>query len=216
MKASQIGKEKILELHKSFIDLKPRLINYIGQKLNHGIKNGIINKGFYSIEGLLDDIYLTCFDDLEENPSAFNPKISLLKNTIDKLNQILKSGKILSGNIAVDKLLEQEIIDLREKFTTDADGDLIPEEELTDISYHLKDYNDKVLLMDNQTGEKVNEDMENIDTALLQNESFNKLGSLIKTIIELAVFGNLSYMEIAEVLNLNEDDIKFIIEQFKI
>ena len=216
MKANTEEKEKILKLHKTFNDLKPKLINYIGRKLNLGIKNKIIEKGFYSIEGILDDIYLMSFDELEENPAAFNPKISLFKNTIDRLNEIMNKGKLFNQNIPVDKLLEQEIADLRENFTADADGDLIPEDELTDISYHLKDYDEKIFLTDDQSSKEINSDMEKYDRILLRNKRIDKMGSLTKTIVELAILGNLSSRDISEVLNVNIDDIEFVFKQLKI
>ena len=216
MKSSKIDREKLLELNKTFTDLKLKLINYIGRRLNRGIENKIIKKGFYSVEGVLDEIYLMSFDELEENPENFNPKISLFKNTIDKLNEILKSAKIFSHNVRVDKLLEQELMGMKENFTTDADGDLIPEEELTDISYHLKENDEKVLLTDNQTNKDIGEDLDDYDSALLQSERFENMGSLSKTIVELFVFGNLTTREIADVLDINIDDIQFILKQLKI
>ncbi len=216
MKSSKIDREKLLELNKTFTDLKLKLINYIGRRLNSGIENKIIKKGFYSVEGVLDEVYLMSFDELEENPENFNPKISLFKNTIDKLNEILKSAKIFSHNVRVDKLLEQELMGMKENFTTDADGDLIPEEELTDISYHLKENDEKVLLTDNQTNKDIGEDLDDYDSALLQSERFENMGSLSKTIVELFVFGNLTTREIADVLDINIDDIQFILKQLKI
>ncbi len=216
MKSSKIDREKLLELNKTFTDLKLKLINYIGRRLNRGIENKIIKKGFYSVEGVLDEVYLMSFDELEENPENFNPKISLFKNTIDKLNEILKSAKIFSHNVRVDKLLEQELMGMKENFTTDADGDLIPEEELTDISYHLKENHEKVLLTDNQTNKDIGEDLDDYDSALLQSERFENMGSLSKTIVELFVFGNLTTREIADVLDINIDDIQFILKQLKI
>lgn len=209
----KVNKSKLLELNKTFNQLGNKLRKYIKRKLHIGAKNNIISKKFYSVEGVLDDVYLMSFDELEKMPDKFNAKVSLLKNTIRKLDEILKTEGFFSNRnkIHISQLLKEELSSLKEEFTTDGDGDLIPFEELDDISYHLIEDEDKIQLIDEDTAVPL-DGTTAVNEEMLLDEAYGNTGFVSRTIFELAVLGEVSAQDISEALEVDSQDVKAVIQ----
>ena len=216
MNKDNINRQQLLALNKTFEELKGKLTNYIGRVLHLAIRDKHIKKGFYSVQGILDEIYLMAFDDLGEHPEGFNPKVSLFRNAVNKMNTLMQRESIFKGQIPVEKLLGEELRSLEEKPTADGDGDLVLEEELPDISYHLEEDNEKIYLMDDHTREEIKADLEQYDKTLAKGQIKGRPGALTATIVELRLLGHLTNEEIAEVMDVSPENIQTMAERLEI
>jgi DNA-directed RNA polymerase specialized sigma24 family protein len=174
----------------------------------------------YSPQEIVDEIYLKIFENFSEewtDPSKL------------KLDMFLLAGKVLDEikekhqgkKISFEKFYRDELKELEEEYTVDADGDLVMIEELDDISYHLDEYKDRILLLDaEQTDELLKgldiEEETGGESRQEISRAYSKLPELSQSVINHYVFGKLTKEEVAKVHGLPVDVITEIIEKVKI
>ncbi|HHH54247.1 MAG TPA: hypothetical protein ENK91_11355 [Bacteroidetes bacterium] len=216
MKTKNSKEQLIKEFNQVFENQKEQIKQYLHKKLKISENSGIIARGFYTPEELLDKIYLDSIEQIMQGDYSHNLKILLFRNTISTINEKLKEEKLFVNKINTDKILNKEINSLKENVTADGDGDLVLEDELSDISYHLHDYDNKIFLFDNQTQEKINKDLLDPNNTISSKTKYKNLPSFLKTIFELSIFGNLDASEIASTLDVDIYSVQKAMKYLKI
>ncbi len=208
--------DKFFEEIKRFL---PRLRGYIAQRLHIEERKGTIRKNFYKPDDILDEVILEIYNKISQECTEEKLKQELFRAAINKLNSIAK--REVKEKISFDELIDRELEELEEKFTVNADGELVLTEELDDISYHQQDYELHYIFVDNDIernllpllDKKVSEELSES-----QRNAFWKLYSILpaqsKTIIELHVFAGLSGDEIAPILEVKQERVDSVISAF--
>ena len=184
---------------------------------------GIFPRNMYKSNENIDEVVLEVYEKgLHKSLNQDDLRIAMFKLTFDRMNELLESEEWHKDSISTKLILEDELKQLEENFTMDADNDLIMNEDLDDISYHLNDKEGVSLPYDEQEeGVKV---LFGLDT--VESESFwqdrkeirklyYKLPLTTSNIVDLYILGKLSFAEIASILKTEMAEVKEIVNFVK-
>jgi len=203
------------------IEFLPQFRKVVHLRLRQLEKNGLIPVNMYSAQEIVDDVYLKIFEDFSDeliDPNRLKVKMySIARDILENLKE-----KHFKKKISVEKLYRDELKELEEEFTADADGELVLIEDLDDISYHLDEFKDKILLLDAEQVDELVNGLDIIDDKpISENTSkkisrvYSKLPELSQSVVNHFVFGKLSTTEIAEIHKIPEEIVTEIIEKIK-
>ena len=201
--------EKVLQVIK-------QVLPYVKHRLYVGETKGIIPRNMYSPIGIVDDAIIELYKEHEQTTKDINKiKFYLFALSDKKLQRLFKKEKFHKSTLSTGDILNNELKQLEEKYTVDANLDLIMEEELDDISYHQKDFKKTNILYDEaqeQIVKTLDLTKQNIPLSekqrLALNNIYHWLPEETSTILDLFVFGRLTYCEIANIKQTDEFYIK--------
>ncbi len=205
---------------KRVITATQHLHSYVKHRLYIAESTGIIPKNMYASNGIIDDAIATLYEKGYNIDSTISTiKLNLFKIIINDLNRLFKKEAFHKNTISTSSILEEELDDLEENYTMNADWDFILNEELNDISYK-QDHNHKHLFLYADNDSSVLNAFEVEEESL--NNSKQILGNLyswmplnVSNIIDLLVFGKLSFEEISKVKSIEVKRVEFIFEEVK-
>lgn len=210
------------EFYNKISSFAPDLKKFMTRSLMAAEAQSSIDRGFYDAEGMLDEIYLDVFKDLLQYTDEDKLKTILFAKAVQKIEE----KKILEQEnpdyLSTETLLKQELNRLDEKFTSQADGDLILNTELDDISYKQKKEHSTKVILDDSLEQQLIKKLDMQDELLPSIEHRALFGTLYyniplrsKSVLELYVFGNQSAHEISEILEVPENVIDHILDKLK-
>ncbi len=206
------------EFYKKISSFIPDLKNFAQTKLKIAENQDLIDKDFYDVNGLLDEVYMEVFKDFSNEIDEIQLRKILFIKTIQKINKKVKIEEQFTNTINIEDIVKEELELLNEDYTVDAGGDFILDEELDDISYKQKGFKPTHFILDDslerQMAEKLSLNYETIISAQERNlfgNLFYSIPPTSKTIIELYVFGGLSISEVSEILLIDEEKVTKII-----
>lgn len=213
------------QFYKKIASLVPELKSFMTGSLKATENQGLLDRGFYSTDEMLDEVYLEAFNAFSAESDITKLRRSLFKKAIQKIEG--KKAEEVPDEINTHALLKAELKSLDEEFTTDGDGDRIRYEELDDISYQQKPGGSKQIYLDEYFEKLLVGKLELHEASLLSDEKRRLLGILYstiplrsKTVIELLVFGNQDTHEISEILEVPKEIVDRILfkvkERFKL
>lgn len=200
---------------------------YVKQRIRVGENLGILPRNMYKSNEIIDEVVLEIYEQgLQKSKGIEELRILMFEKVNIRINTLFESEEWHQDSISTKIILEEELKQLEENFTMDADNDYVMNEDLDDISYHQ---NDK-----QQTSLPYDEAEEGIRTLLgidsIQKENswtdrkslrklYYKLPLNSSNIVDLYVLGKLSFQEIAVILKLDILEVKeiigFVKENFK-
>ncbi len=199
----------------------PQLRRYVKQRLHLAEQNGIIPKNFYAPEDIIDEVYQEIYGKIDENWTEQQLKNELFSLAMQKLDTIIKKEAQKPQTVDIDRLIEQELKELEEKFTVDADGELVLEEELDDISYKQDEAKPQYLILERPIEQRILEMLDKDTSRELtreQQQIFWKLYKVLpaqsKTVVELYVFGGLSIGEISQITRSSQQSVDKVVNSF--
>ena len=191
-------------------------------KLKLAEKEGLIDKGFYDANGILDEVYLEVFNTLSKDTDEKQLKQTLFLKTIKKIDEKIDKENQFSKNINIDDVLKEELNLLNEDYSVEADGDYVFDEELDDISYKQNNFKPSHFILDQPMELELTGKLDLSDASLFSDRNrilfgatFYTLPPISKTIIELFVFGNQEISEIAKTLSTDEKTVGKVIDRVK-
>lgn len=200
----------------------PDLKKFTARSLKAAESQKAIDRGFYKAEGILDEIYLEVFKDFVVIKDEVKLKTILFAKAVQKIEEKKIIELETPDYLPTEKMLEQELNALDEKFTTQADGDLILNTELDDISYKQHTERPANVLLDETLEQQLIKKLDMNDTLLPSLEHRTIFGALYtnipprsKTVLELYAFGNRSLHDISEILEVPEEVIDRIMYKLK-
>ncbi len=211
--------EKRNKFGKRVLKIIPDIKPYVRHRLYLAESMGIVPKNMYRSTGIIDDAIIILYEsDISELRTSEDLKIKMFRLVKEQLDQIFKKEAWHQDSISTDKILHQELNKLRERFTFDADGDFIMNEELTDISYKQKDFTPQLFIFDDEAHsvktafdlDYLNEDRKRAFTKL-----YRFLSLEASNVVDLHVFGKLNTIQIAHIKQTEEPRIREIILQVK-
>jgi len=222
MKNSETSTNK---LDKKVLQIVPLLHPYVKQRIRVGEYLGFFPKNMYRSNEIIDDVIVNIYEanqqEQDEN-STDDLRIAMFDIANSKLRSLFEKEEWHKKNISTKFILEEELRQLEENFTVDADFDLIMNEELDDISYHQNDHEPQVLPYDNeQQGVMSFLDMGNSN--IFENNQkkdtlknmYYRLPLHTSNVVDLYILGKLNLQEIANILNINIAEVKQIVELVK-
>lgn len=205
---------------KRVITATQHLQSYIKHRLYIAESTGIIPKNMYASNGIIDEAIVKFYENgYNVDSDVSTIKLKLFKIVDTDLNMLFKKEAFHKHTISTSSILEEELDDLKEKYTIDADMDFVMNEDLSDISYK-QDHKHKHLFLYDDNDSSVLNAFEIEEESL--NDSKQILGSLyswlplnVSNIIDLLVFGKLSFEEISKVRSIEVKRVEFIFKEVK-
>ena len=215
-----------LKTHKEKQDLQaftatlmqflPQLKPYVAARLRYAEHVGLIPRRLYFPSDIVDEIYLDVFEDFGEadlDPQKL--KVRLFKLADAKLARIIKEeAQWQERKVSIEDIVREELKSLEETF--------YPEEVFDDIEYKQDEYRPKLLLLEEGfEGDLL--DFLDLDRTLAQDsknrqllaQAYESLPPLSRIILELKVNGNLTVEEIADVREMDVEEVEAILEAVK-
>lgn len=209
-----------LAFDKRVVTATQQIHPYVKHRLYIAESMGILPKNMYSSNGIIDESIAEFYENgynIDSDVSTI--KLKLFKIVCASLDTLFKKEAFHKNTLSTNDILEEELDNLKENYTIDGDWDFVMNEELNDISYKQDHKHKHLFLYDDSNTSMLSEfDAEDLEP----NRSKQILGSLyswlpihVSSVIDLIVFGKLSFKEIAIVKSIEESRVEFIYEEVK-
>jgi RNA polymerase sigma factor (sigma-70 family) len=212
-----MNKDEFNRILKEFL---PELKKLVHHKLRQWEVKGDIPKGRYSADEIIDDVYIKIFDEFHDSfTDERNLKVKMLAVAREQLAAIKE--KHSQEVISYEKLVAEEMKELEENYTVDSEGELILMEDLDDISYDNHNKED-IILLENENFDELAGSFDLQETGELSDEEKRKIGKiysdlpeLTRSVVDHYAFVKLSTVQIAEIHNISEDDVNWMLNRVK-
>ncbi|TJY33922.1 hypothetical protein [Pontimicrobium aquaticum] len=204
------------EFDKKVLSAVQHLHAYTKHRLYIAESTGVLPKNMYSSNDIIDEGIAKYYSkginiDLE----AMAIKLQLFKIVDNDLNELLKKEAFHKNTQSTSTILEEELDGLEEKFTLDADMDYVMNEDLEDISYQQNNKK-QLFLYDDKDASVINafemEDISSQHAKKLLGKFYTWLPMNVTNIVDLFIFGKLSFEEIAKIKDIEIKRIEKIFE----
>ena len=198
--------------------LVTQLPDYIRRRLKSAQAVNYIKKDKYSLQELIDELFLIFYDNIDEIPSeADKSRIWLYRKTDEFLNEKLKEAEFEKENMErFEELVKIELEDLEENFSIDAEYEIVLTEELDDYKQLAEKYSANDLF--------ISEDEESILSDIMLSLNKEQINTIIKkellnlpvikrTIMDLYLIDQMSIEEIAFIKKLSKIEVEAIIRE---
>ncbi len=204
------------EFGRKILSIISQVHPYVKHRLYTAETRGIIPHNMYNSTGVIDDAIVDLYDKYEGKLNDNQEiKIKLFSIVSQRLSLLFKTEAFHKDTMSTSQILDDELKLLEENMEMDVNDDLSMKEDLDDISYNQSDFNKPKYLYTDAEKNIINT-LEIHDTRLDisddKRKTFNKVYNWLplktSNILDLFVFGKLSYDEIAQVKDVNPQEIK--------
>ncbi len=204
---------------KKVLSAVPHLHPYVKHRIYIAETTGILPKNMYSSNGIIDEsiieLYTNGFN-IEAEPMAV--KLELFKLVDNYMNELFKKEAYHKKTISTNTILDDELSRLGEDFTVDADLDLILNTELSDISYN-QDHSNHLYLYEDKESSMIRafelEDLSPSESPKVFGRFYSWLPINISNIVDLYIFGNLDFEDIARIKHITKERVELIFDRVK-
>jgi len=189
---------------------------YVKHRLYTAEIRGIIPHNMYNSTGIIDDAIVDLYDKYEGKlDDNHEIKLKIFSIVSKRLSDLFKTEAFHKDTMSTSQILDDELKLLEENMEMDVNDDLSMKEDLDDISYNQNQANMPEFLYSDAEKNIINT-LEIHDTRLdisdYKRKTFNKVYNWLplktSNILDLFVFGKLSYNEIAQIKDVNPMEIK--------
>jgi len=192
---------------------------YVKQRIRVGEILGYFPKNMYQSNEIIDEVVLEAYEQgIQKTKNAEDLRLAMFEMLNIRISTLFKNEAWHKDSISTKYILEEELKQLEENFTTDGGNDLIMNEELDDISYHQNDIVPNELPYDDEEeGVKTFLGLDN----LKQFEEYRDRNKLRKVyyklpintsnLVDLYILGKLSFHEISVILKMEVGEVKEIV-----
>ena len=205
-----------IDFEKRVLAEVSKLQPYVKHRLYNGEINGIIPVNMFKSNEIIDDAILKLYGYVnQEGEKDFDMKLKLFSFVNESLDKLFKKEEFHKYTLSTSKILSAELKKMEENFESDLDKDLLMSDELDDISYRQDDFVKPSFLYDDAEKNIINtleindprKDLSEEKRKAL-NKVYNWLPNETSNILDLFVFGKLSYEEIAKIKNVQTLEVK--------
>ena len=212
------------ELSEIITSCLPPVKRYVANRLRMAVIDGVLAPGKYRVEDITDEIYIRLNEDFDsELLTPDQVKMTMFMLADRQLEEILAEEYVHGDDVSIEEIVAGELKTLEEKYVTEADGDFVLYEELDDISYQHDQQQKTIFLLEPgfETDLITTLDLEKscaeaAETRKVLASTYQRLPSLISSILALHVAGGLSVTEIAEIRKMDSNDVDRIIRRVKV
>ena len=196
---------------------------YSKQRIRVGEKLRYFPRNMYKSNEIIDEVVLEIYEKgMHKSKDAEELRIIMFDLLNSKMSSLYKSEEWHKDSISTKLILEEELRQLEENFTTDAGNDLIMNEDLDDISYHQNNGGPKDLPYDESEDgvitflglDQIENFRENSDRNALR-KVYYKLPVNTSNIVDLYILGKLSFHEIGTILKMEVSEVKEIVNSVR-
>jgi len=201
------------------LKILPTLRNYVNRGLNVFIRNGNFSKGKYKGDDIIDQLFIEIYDHIEEvkHEKYFYAWLYLKADEIMEDIQIEEAfNEFFFKNI--DAYSKPEWDAMEEKYTKDADGDLLLIEELSDSSYNHNDYELKPVFVEDNEVAFIDKIDKHLKRSTVKNHTafvVRNLPFAMRQVFELFTNEGLTLEEIAVARKSTTTEVKQLFEDAK-
>ena len=204
---------------KKVLSAVQHLHPYVKHRIYIAETTGVIPKNMYSSNGIIDECIIMLYSN-GFNVEAYRAqvKLELFKLVDNYMNTLFKKEAFHKKTISTDRILKDELDRLGEDYTIDADLDLILNTELSDISYNQDHHNHLYLYEDKETSILKAFELEDLsvtESPKVFGRFYSWLPINISNIVDLYIFGNLDFEDIAKIKNIDTSRVSLIFEKVK-
>ncbi|GAL67881.1 hypothetical protein [Jejuia pallidilutea] len=205
------------EFNKKVVSATQHLQAYVKHRLYIAESTKIIPKNMYKSHDIIDEGIAKFYEQgYNIDADAASIKIELFKIVDTDLDELFKNEAFHQNTMSTHSILIDELDGLDEAFTADEGFDFIMNEELSDISYHQDHENKQVFVYDDKNAAIENAfEISNISTKRnkhLLGKYYTWLPLKVSDIVDLFVFGKLSFEDIATIKNIEVKRVERILE----
>ena len=212
------------ELSAIITSCLPPVKRYVANRLRMAIIDGILVRGKYRVEDVTDEMYIRLNEDFDsELLTPDQVKLTMFMLADRQLEEILAEEYVHGDDVSIEEIVDEELKSLDEKYSTQADGDLVFYEDLDDISYRNDEEQKTIFLLEpgfeTELITALDLEQSRAEAAEARNiiaRAYQRLPALIGSIVDLHVAGGLTVIEIAEIRKMNSNDVDRIIHRVKI
>lgn len=196
---------------------------YSKQRIRVGEKLGYFPKNMYKSSEIIDEVVLEVYEKgMHKSKDAEALRMAMFSSLNARMSALFKSEAWHKDSISTKLILEEELKQLEENFTSDGGNDLVMNEDLDDISYHQQNGGPKDLPYDeSEEGVKtflgldqIKKFQEKSDRSALR-KVYYKLPVNTSNIVDLYILGKLSFHEIASILSMEVAEVKEIVNSVR-
>jgi DNA-directed RNA polymerase specialized sigma24 family protein len=219
MKMTTINKNSDRNAEKKILTIVHLLQPYTKQRIRVGEMLGYFPRNMYKSNEIIDEVVLETYEQgFQKSKNAEDLRLAMFDLLNKRISALLQSEEWHKDTISTKYILEEELKQLEENFTTDGGNDLVMNEELDDISYHQNDSGPKELPYDEEEEgvktflglDKVKQ-FEAYDDRNKLRKVYYKLPVNTSNIVDLYILGKLSFHEIAGILKMEVGEVKEIV-----
>jgi len=212
------------EFKSLLTDLLPELHRYIVRRLNIAHATGLIHTKVLNPQEIIDAAYIELYERFSDKPESAEFlrtwAYRIADETLDReLNEVAYEEERL---VDVDNIEQMELSELEEKYSIDADGELVMMDELDDISYNPELYESHLILEDVSPLQSIDDMIEANDKQIVHAE-IRKLLIMLpeqeRSIFDLYWLGGLEMEQIADIKNIStaraEEILKMVTRKVK-
>jgi hypothetical protein len=215
-----IDKETQTAFDKKVVSAAQHLHPYIKHRLYIAESTKILPENMFSSHGIIDESIAKLYEkgyDIDMDIMAIKLKLFRIVDT--DLDALFKNESFHKDTISTNSILEEELDDLEEKFTVDADLDYIMNEELNDISYKQDRKHKHLFLYDDNNASILSaldlEDISSVHSKKLLGKFYTWLPLNVTGIVDLYAFGKLSFEDISKIKKIEVKRIEKIMDAVK-
>jgi hypothetical protein len=204
---------------KKVLSVVQYLYPYVKHRIYIAESTGILPKNMYSATGIIDDSIIELYSNgfnIEADKQAV--KLELFKLVDRNMNTLFKKEAYHKNTISTDTILKDELSKLNEDYSVEADLDLVLNTELDDISYKQEHDNHLYLYADKETSILKAFELEDLSVSQspkVFGQFYSWLPINISNIVDLYIFGNLDFEEIAKIKKIETKRVELIFDKVK-
>ena len=202
-------------LAAAFLD---ELTQYCANRLRTAVAQGVIRRGMYSVNDLTDEVYLrVCRQFGKAGPEDLDRiKIEMFRTANSLLDEIISAESLSLQGVNIGDALREELRAMEEKYTIDAEGELIPYEDLDDISYQQEGKQAEVYLLEPGFEDELIRVLDLEESAIRGHDRYRRrladlylnLPAMSRILLDLSTRGGLTVEEIARVCTLETGEVR--------
>ncbi len=220
MKENTNSSEQHNEFGRKILSIIAQVHPYVKHRLYTAETRGVIPHNMYSSNGIIDDAIVKLYEKYEGKLNDNQEiKLKLFSIVSQRLSLLFKKEAFHKETMSTSQILVDELKLLEENFELTSNEDFLMEEELDDISYHQADFKKPMYLYADAEKNIINTlDIHDsrIDIDKEKRMAFNKVYNWLplktSNVLDLFVFGKLSYEEISQIKGVESEEIKNTIQ----
>jgi hypothetical protein len=181
--------------------------------------SGILPKNMYSSTGIIDESIIELYEsDFDMQTEAMSIKLELFRIVDNYMNNLFKKEAYHKNTISTDTILQDELSKLKEDYTVDGDLDFVLNTDLSDISYNQDHMNHLYLYEDKETSILKAFELEDLSASQppkVFGRFYHWLPINVSNIVDLHIFGNLNFEDIAKIKKIETTRIQSIFDKVK-
>jgi len=207
--------------NRILVNFLPHLRKLVRHKLRQMEAREEIPRNMYYAQDIVDEVYLKVYDEFHEG-LIDQDKLKIKMYAVAREILLGLKEKHTGKRVSTETLLAEETRELEEKYSADAEGEVVLVEDLDDISYHQDEYKENILILEEQ---QVDDLVEGFDLAgdkelsetktRLIGKAYNDLPELSRSVVEHYAFAKFTSAEIAEIHGMPVEEVDKILEKVK-